>query len=82
MGLAIGQVGLMNEDIIEIDQIDDGHVVLAIPSLRVIVIGRTLEEARAWARSAMAYRGVSTSQRMEPSAATDETVQPLSSNAA
>jgi hypothetical protein len=54
-------MGLMNEDIIEINQIEDGHVVLAIPSLRLIVIGRTLEEARAWARSAMAHRGLCTS---------------------
>ena len=48
----------MDEHIIEIDQIEDGRVVLVIPSLRLIVMGRTLEEARAWARSAIAYRGV------------------------
>lgn len=47
----------MDEDLIEIDQIEDGRVVLAIPALRLIVMGRTLGEATAWARSAIAYRG-------------------------
>jgi len=58
-------VGLMNEEIIEIDQVEDGHVVLAIPSLRLIVMGRTIEEARAWARSAIAHRGLPTTQRSD-----------------
>jgi hypothetical protein len=57
----------MDEDIMEIDQIEDGHVVLAIPALRLIVMGRTLDEARAWARSAIAYRGgLSGSQGAKP----------------
>jgi hypothetical protein len=80
--LTVREVGLMNEHIIKIDQIEDGQVVLAIPSLRVIVIGRTLEEARAWATSSIAYRGPSRSQRAVPSAATEEAVQPPASNAA
>ena len=48
----------MDEHIIDIDQIEAGHVVLVVPSLRLIVIGRTLDEARAWARSAIAHRGL------------------------
>ncbi len=44
----------MDDDTIEIDQLEPGHVVLAIPARHLIVIGRTLEEARAWARSALA----------------------------
>jgi hypothetical protein len=40
----------MDEHIIEIDEIEDSHVVLVVLSLRLMVIGRTLEEARAWAR--------------------------------
>ena len=72
----------MDEEVIQIDQVEDGHVVLAIPSLRLIVLGRTLEEARAWARSAITYRGVSASQYLELSAAPDSGVQPPSSNAA
>ena len=62
----------MDEHIIEIDQIEDGRVVLAIPSLRLIVMGRTLEEARAWARSTIASRGLFTGQRSEPSTGTDD----------
>ena len=72
----------MDEYSIEIDQIEDGHIVLAIPSLRMIVIGRTVEEARAWARSAITYRGLSASPRTEPSSGTDEAARPPSSNAA
>lgn len=65
-----------------IDQIEDGHVVLAVPSLRLIVMSRTLDEARASARSAIAWRGLVTSQRAEPSAAQDELTRPPNSNAA
>jgi hypothetical protein len=72
----------MDEHIIEIDQIEDGHVVLAIPSLRLIVMGRTIEEARAWARSAIAHRGFPTTQRAEPSAGMNEGTRPPSPNAA
>ncbi len=72
----------MDEDIIEIDQIEDGHVVLVVPSLRLIVMGRTLEEARAWARSAIGWRGLAASQRAEPSVGTDAMTAPPSSSAA
>jgi hypothetical protein len=72
----------MDEEIIEIDQIEDGHVVLAIPSLRLIVIGRTLEEARAWARTAIAHRGSPTTQPADPSPETKQVTQSPSSNAA
>lgn len=72
----------MNEEIIEIDQIEDGDIVLAMPSLRLIVIGRTIEEARAWARSAIAHRGLSTTQPAEPSSGTDDVTRSPSSNAA
>jgi hypothetical protein len=47
----------VDENIIEVEQIDDGHVVLVIPSVRLIVMGRTFEEARAWARAAIECRG-------------------------
>jgi hypothetical protein len=53
---------MMEEHIIEIDQIEDGHVVLVIPSLRLIVMGRTLEEARAWARGAIGGRALANGQ--------------------
>jgi hypothetical protein len=72
----------MDEHIIEIDQIEDGHVVLVVPSLRLMVMGRTLAEARAWARSAMGWRGLVASQGIESSARTDAMTAPPSSNAA
>ena len=72
----------MDEEIIDIDQIEDGHVVLAIPSLRLIVMGRTIEEARAWARSAIAHRNQAMTQRAEPSPVTGEVTPPSNSNAA
>jgi hypothetical protein len=78
----VKEAGLMDEHIIEIDQIEHGHVVLVVPSLRLLVMGRTLEEARAWARSAIGYRGLLTVQREEPLAAIDEVNRPPSSNAA
>ena len=72
----------MDECIIEIDQLEDGHVVLAIPSLRLIVIGRTLDEARVRARSAIAYRGLSTDPAPELSVPAEQKRQSPSSNAA
>ena len=72
----------MDEHIIEIDQIEDGRVVLVVPSLRLMVMGRTLEEARAWARSALGWRSLVASQRAQPSAETDASTAAPSSNAA
>jgi len=72
----------MDEFIVDIDQLDKGHVVLAIPSLRLIVMGRTLEEARARARSAIAYRGVPASHSAELLAGTQEAEQRTNSHAA
>jgi hypothetical protein len=72
----------MDEHIIQIDQIEDGRVVLVVPSLRLIVIGRTLEEARAWASSAIRCRGLPASQRTEPPVSTDEVTRTPSSHAA
>ena len=72
----------MDEHIVEIDQIEDGRVVLVVPSLQLIVMGRTVAEARAWARSALGYRGLPISQPAEPAAETDELSVRPSSNAA
>jgi hypothetical protein len=72
----------VDEYIIEIDQLEDSRVVLAVPSLRLIVMGRTLEEARAWARAAIAYRGLPTSHNADPLAGTDEAGGPANSKAA
>jgi len=77
-----GKVGApMDEHIIEIGQIENGRVVLVVSSLRLIVMCRTLEAARAWASSAIAC-GLPASQRTEPSASTDEVTRSPSSHAA
>jgi hypothetical protein len=67
---------------IEIDQLEDGHVVLAIRSIRLIVMGRTLDEARTWARLAIAYRGLSLDPHLELSMAAEEMLRPPNSNEA
>ena len=67
---------------IDIDQIEDGHVMLAIPSLHVIVMGRTLDEARAWARAAIADCSVPLSQPVELTVTASEALEPPNSNAA
>jgi len=72
----------MDEQIIEIDQIEDGHVVLVVPSLRLIVIGRTLEEARAWASSAIGYRDLPLGERADPAGGADRATPLPSANAA
>jgi hypothetical protein len=72
----------MDDHIIEIDQIEDGHVVLVVPSLRLIVIGPTLEEARAWARSTIWCRGLPTGQRADLATGTDDVTGSQTSNAA
>ena len=41
---------------VEVEQLDDERVVLAIPVLRLIVLGRTLDEAQGWACAAIAFR--------------------------
>ena len=41
---------------VEVDQHDRERVVLAVPALRLIVFGRTLDEAEAWARAAITFR--------------------------
>ncbi len=80
--VALEEVRIMDEHIIEIDQIEHGRVVLVVPSLRLIVMGRTFEEARAWARSAIGWRGLIASQCAEASARTDAMTAAPSSNAA
>ena len=70
------------DELIEIDQLEDGHVVLAIPTLRLIVIGRTLDEARAWARSAIAHRGLPTDRDHELSVPAEQKRQSPSSHVA
>lgn len=47
----------MQDDVtVEIDEIDQQHVVLAVRALRLIVLGRTLAEAQALVRAAVAFR--------------------------
>ena len=47
---------MLDEYAVEIDGSDGQRVVLAIAALRLIVLGRTLDEARALATAAVAFR--------------------------
>ena len=47
---------MLDEYDVEVDQRDRERVVLAAPALRLIVFGRTLVEAEAWARAAITFR--------------------------
>ena len=72
----------MDECIIEVDQLEDRHVVRAFTSPRLIVMGRTLDEARACSRSANAYRALSLDQHPELSGPAEQKRRSPSSNAA
>ena len=43
---------------IEIDQLHNDVVVLVVPALRLVVFGRTMDEALSHARASIAFRGV------------------------
>ena len=47
---------MLDEYSLEIDTTDHQRVVLAIAALRLLVMGRTLDEARALAKAALAFR--------------------------
>ncbi len=47
--MALEEVRIVDEDIIEIDQLEDGGALLVVPSLRLILMGRTRWETRTWA---------------------------------
>ena len=53
----------LDEYSIEIEETDHQHVVLIVPSLRLIVLGRTLSEARALANAAITFGGQEAGQR-------------------
>jgi hypothetical protein len=56
----------MDDDGIEIEQLPDDRVVLLVRALRLLVFGRTLEEARTWATAAIAFRTPENGPRPAP----------------
>jgi hypothetical protein len=60
---------VLDEYNIEIDEIDQHHVVLVIRALRLIVLGRTLSEAQKLARAAVASHRQEGGQHSAQSAA-------------
>ena len=60
---------VLDEYNVEIDEIDPCHVVLVIRALRLIVLGRTLDEAKQLASAAIASRSQEGGQRSAQSAA-------------
>jgi hypothetical protein len=47
---------MLDDYLVEIDESDQRRVVLAVPALHLVVMGRTLHEARALAEAAVAFR--------------------------
>jgi hypothetical protein len=56
---------MLDDYLVEIHESDQQLVVLALPALHLVVMGRTLHEARALAEAAVAFR------RQEPGHAID-----------
>jgi len=54
---------------VEVDELDQHHVVLVIRALRLIVLGRTLGEAQQLARAAIALRSQEDARRWAQTAA-------------
>ena len=50
------QAALMGDYTVEIDQIHDDSVVLVVPALRLLVFGRTLDEAMSRAEASVGFR--------------------------
>jgi hypothetical protein len=53
----------MDEYIVEIDELDDNYVVLAVPALRLLVFGRTIDEAMSRARASVDFRVLESDRR-------------------
>jgi hypothetical protein len=81
---------MLDEYNVEIDEIDQHHVRLVVRALRLIVLGRTLDEAKELARAAIASRrqdvdrptAQSTTSRTSDGAIATTTVRPDTSQAA
>jgi hypothetical protein len=58
---------VMDECNVEIDELHDDVVVLIVPALRLLVFGRTLDEAMARARSSIDFRLLERGRRPDPS---------------
>ena len=59
----------MDEYSVEIDQLHDDAVVLVVPSMRLVVFGRTMGEALAQVRASIRFRVRETDHRTEPAIA-------------
>ena len=59
----------MDSYIVEIDQGADGRIVVAIPGLRLLVLGLSMDEALTRARAAIAFRTQEAGRRSEPALA-------------
>jgi hypothetical protein len=57
----------MDEYTVEIDELHDDVVMLAVPALRLLVFGRSTEEAMARARAAIDFRCHEPDRRPNPS---------------
>jgi hypothetical protein len=59
----------MDDDTVEVDELQDDVVVLAIPALHLLIFGRTVDKAMARARSSIAFRLLQTGRPTDQPAA-------------
>jgi hypothetical protein len=59
----------MDEYTVEIDELRDDVVILAVPALRLLVFGRSIEEAMTRARASIDFRCLEPDRRPNPSLA-------------
>jgi hypothetical protein len=59
----------MDEYSVEIDELHDDVVILAVPALRLLVFGRSIEEAMTRARASIDFRCLEPDRRPNPSLA-------------
>ena len=59
----------MDDYVVEIDELREDLVVLAVPVLRLLVFGRTIDEAMTRAKSSIAFRLLENGPRPEPAVA-------------
>ena len=57
---------VVDEYSVEIDQLHDDTVALVVPAMRLVVFGRTMDEALAQARASIRFRVRDTGRRPEP----------------
>jgi hypothetical protein len=64
---------MLDDYIIETDESDQRRVILTVPALHLIVLGQTLDEARALASAAISFRAQGTDPPSRKATGTEDT---------